>query len=213
MYELCLRFHWGLFLRFQLTIFQHCSDNGLVPTRRQAVIWTNDGKLTVVYMYMRHFASVSSFRWRFCQTVNEVKRGWKITSHRIMELLIHGVISVELRWFPINVLELWGHLSCSLNPPRQNNKVRLRFVLVCSNLSYIQNIVNWRYFTVIHRPQKVLGQLWLPLLRLLLWWFFSRALSVVPRVLTHWCKFCFEGYVLFCEFRSLAVGLKIFDYS
>ena len=25
------------------TIFQHCSDNGLAPVRRQAIIWTNDG--------------------------------------------------------------------------------------------------------------------------------------------------------------------------
>ena len=24
-------------------------DNGLVPTRRQAIIWTNDGKFTGVY--------------------------------------------------------------------------------------------------------------------------------------------------------------------
>ena len=36
MYEFRLRFHWSLFLRVQLTIFQHW-------TRRQAIIWTNDG--------------------------------------------------------------------------------------------------------------------------------------------------------------------------
>ena len=33
------------------------SDNGLAPTRRQAIIWTNDGKLTDAYM--RHSASMS----------------------------------------------------------------------------------------------------------------------------------------------------------
>ena len=27
------------------------SDNGLAPTRRQAIIWTNDGKLTDAYIY------------------------------------------------------------------------------------------------------------------------------------------------------------------
>ena len=26
------------------------SDNGLAPARRQAIIWTNDGKFTDVYM-------------------------------------------------------------------------------------------------------------------------------------------------------------------
>ena len=33
------------------------SDNGLAPTRRQAIIWTNDGKVTDAYM--RHSASMS----------------------------------------------------------------------------------------------------------------------------------------------------------
>ena len=32
-------------------------DNGLVPVRRQAIIWTNDGKFTDAYM--RHSASMS----------------------------------------------------------------------------------------------------------------------------------------------------------
>ena len=40
MYQFRLKFHWGLFLRIQLTIFHHshviCSDNDLAPTRRQA---------------------------------------------------------------------------------------------------------------------------------------------------------------------------------
>ena len=38
MCEYRLKFHWNLFLRVQLTI----SDNGLAPTRRQVIIWTND---------------------------------------------------------------------------------------------------------------------------------------------------------------------------
>ena len=35
MYE----FRWSSLSRFELTIFQH---NGLAPTRRQAIVWTND---------------------------------------------------------------------------------------------------------------------------------------------------------------------------
>ena len=31
-----------MFLRVQLTITQHWLDNGLVPSRRQAIIWTNN---------------------------------------------------------------------------------------------------------------------------------------------------------------------------
>ena len=35
------------------------SDNGLSPTRRQAIIWTNDGYFTDKYMYILHSASMS----------------------------------------------------------------------------------------------------------------------------------------------------------
>ena len=34
------------------------SDNGLAPTRRHAIIWSNDGWITNTYM--RHSASMSS---------------------------------------------------------------------------------------------------------------------------------------------------------
>ena len=36
------RFHWSLFSMVKLTIWHIGSDNGLAPTRRQAIIWTND---------------------------------------------------------------------------------------------------------------------------------------------------------------------------
>ena len=34
-----------------------CSDNGLAPSRRQAIIWINDGQFSDAYM--RHSASMS----------------------------------------------------------------------------------------------------------------------------------------------------------
>ena len=37
-------------------IFSIGSDNGLAPTRRQTIIWTNDGLVTDAYM--RHSASM-----------------------------------------------------------------------------------------------------------------------------------------------------------
>ena len=57
-------------LRFQGSNWQHssiCSDNGLVPVRRQAIIWTNDDEFTVAYM--PHSASMSLDKFRqFRQT-------------------------------------------------------------------------------------------------------------------------------------------------
>ena len=38
-----LRFHWSLFLRFQLTIFQHWFRQWLGTSRCQAIVWINDG--------------------------------------------------------------------------------------------------------------------------------------------------------------------------
>ena len=43
MYDYRLIFHWNLFLRSELRISNIGSDNGLVPTSREAIIWTNDG--------------------------------------------------------------------------------------------------------------------------------------------------------------------------
>ena len=37
-------------------------------------------------------------------------------------------------------------------------------------------------FHFVYTTQNVLGHLWLPLLRLLLWWFSREALSICPRV-------------------------------
>ena len=45
-FQFRLKFHWSLFIWVQLTTFQHWFRyliNGLAPTRRQAIIWTNDG--------------------------------------------------------------------------------------------------------------------------------------------------------------------------
>ena len=62
MNDIRLKFHWSLFLRFQLTIFQPRdssigSINDLAPTSWQAIIWTNDGCFTNAYMH--HSASMS----------------------------------------------------------------------------------------------------------------------------------------------------------
>ena len=38
-----LKFNWSMFLMVKLTISQHDLDNGLVPSRQQAIIWINDG--------------------------------------------------------------------------------------------------------------------------------------------------------------------------
>ena len=57
MFELRLKFLWSLFLRANEQYSSTGSDNGLAPTRRQAIIWTNDGLITDAYM--RHSASMS----------------------------------------------------------------------------------------------------------------------------------------------------------
>ena len=56
-FEFRLKFHWSLFLRVQLTYSSIGSDNGLAPSRGQAIIWTNDGLFTDAYMH--HSASMS----------------------------------------------------------------------------------------------------------------------------------------------------------
>ena len=62
-------FSWMKIFEFRLNVTEVCSqgsnlqyssngsDNGLAPSRRQAIIWTNDGKFTDAYM--RRSASMS----------------------------------------------------------------------------------------------------------------------------------------------------------
>ena len=57
MFEFQLKFHWSLFLKVQLKYSSIGLDYGLAPSRRQAIIWTNDGKFNDAYM--RHSASMS----------------------------------------------------------------------------------------------------------------------------------------------------------
>ena len=57
MFAFLSKFHWSLFLRVQLAISSIGSDNGLAPTRRQAIIWSNDGHFTDADM--RHSSSMS----------------------------------------------------------------------------------------------------------------------------------------------------------
>ena len=58
MYEFWLKFHCSL---DQLTISSTGSDNGLAPSRCQAIIWTSDGYFTDTYMH--HWASMSYNGW------------------------------------------------------------------------------------------------------------------------------------------------------
>ena len=57
MLEFRLEFHWICSLGSNLQYFSIGSDNGLAPTRRRAIIWTNDDLITDAYM--RHLASMS----------------------------------------------------------------------------------------------------------------------------------------------------------
>ena len=63
-------FHWSLFLGVQLTINQHCSDNGLVPNMRQAIIWTND-----CLVYRRIYASPGLIELN----ISYIKSGYGVT--------------------------------------------------------------------------------------------------------------------------------------
>ena len=69
MYKFRLRFHWSLFRRVPLTIFQHSSDYGLVQVRRQAIIWTDDDPV-----YRCKYASLGLNELRievpFCKTLH-----------------------------------------------------------------------------------------------------------------------------------------------
>ena len=83
-----LQFHWSLFLRVQLTITQHCLDNGLAPNRRQAIIWTN----------------ADSLRWRIYAALV----GDELITHILGSMSMYGSISNKhpCHFYLYNILHL-----------------------------------------------------------------------------------------------------------
>ena len=64
MYEFWLRFQWSLFLMVPKNQYSgNGSDNGLAPTRRQAIIWPNNGQFIDVYIRQSAIPWASR-RWR-----------------------------------------------------------------------------------------------------------------------------------------------------
>ena len=51
------------------------SDDGLAPTRRQAIIWTNDGYITEAYM--RLSTSINELKCRKHHVQQHVLKSWK----------------------------------------------------------------------------------------------------------------------------------------
>ena len=62
-YLIWFKFHWSMFRMFQLRINQHWFRYGLVPSRRQVIIGTNDGQ---VYWCIHTFLSLSDFNGNPC---------------------------------------------------------------------------------------------------------------------------------------------------
>ena len=60
----------------------------------------------------------------------------------------------------------------------------------------------------IHRPKIVLGHLWLSLLRLLLWWFSSEALSISPCVLINEVRFVGKSMYRIINFNNFQWAQK-----
>ena len=80
--------HWGRVTHICIDeLWQHCSDNGLSPGRRQTIIWTNAGLLSigtifneiVVEIYIKMSMKISSWKWRpSCLGLNVLTKWWHL---------------------------------------------------------------------------------------------------------------------------------------
>ena len=61
MFEFTLKFPWSLFLKVQYSSIG--SDDGLVLTRWQAIIWTNDYYITDIYIYIYMSLGFNELNW------------------------------------------------------------------------------------------------------------------------------------------------------
>ena len=62
-------FHSNMLYMVLITISSIGSDNGLVPNRRQAIIWINDSLVYCVHMYVHHEVSMIRHETNICVLV------------------------------------------------------------------------------------------------------------------------------------------------
>ena len=80
-------FHGRLFQGSNQQYSSIGSDNGLVPTRRQAIIWTNYGFFTDVHMRPNGLTKQAL----------EVGNGWVITSHRFTLICFFIYVLIQMK--------------------------------------------------------------------------------------------------------------------
>ena len=155
--------HWGWVTHicvYNLTIIG--SDNGLSPSRRQAIIWNNGGKLLIgplgtnlseilieilTFSFKKMRLKVSSGTWRpFCLGLNELNRGIPtaiVTMYLVLYPWLVGLqCAVFLRWRHNNRHHLSAEEGITIVRPalsRQNNIGGISLVrvshLVCELLA------------------------------------------------------------------------------
>ena len=103
--------HWGRVTHIcfgKLTIIG--SNNGLLPGRRQAIIWTNAGIFFIepsgtnfseiligihIFSLKKMHLKMSSAKWRpFCLGLSVLRHTWVITSHSFADVITYSCISL-----------------------------------------------------------------------------------------------------------------------
>ena len=127
-YDFRLRFHWGLFLRFQLTIFQHWFRS-----------WLGDNQVTSHYLnrwwiiYWRIYASLGLNKfWKLENDLLQVKHVKTISTAWYPKLLLHDNI-IKWIYFPRHWPFVRGiRRSPADSPHKGHRRGALIFSLICA---------------------------------------------------------------------------------
>ena len=119
MYEFRLRFHWSLFWRFELTIFEHWF-NGLVPTRYKESVFSPEHN-EVLFVFWFLFVCLSpTKRCMFfmfysrngCVLLHYIVRGIvKCMSLKHTDHLVKWRLRLHYLFYPINVFDARKYLA------------------------------------------------------------------------------------------------------
>ena len=123
---------------------------------------------------------------------------WNITADIYIYIYIYGcMVYTALKMVNSTIQSHIFKYSPSMNTILDN--------IILNIISTAMTKVKQRsyYELTIHRPKKVLGHLWLPLLHLLLWWFSSEALSMSPCVLINEVSFVGKSMSHIINFNNL----------
>ena len=127
--QICLRFYWSLFLRFELKNSSIGSVNGLVPTRHQAIIWTNG---CLVYWCLYICLTRPQWVHKYDKLVHDIKQFILLLKYALCHIILFWltVLTTSCCWPELNQCLMIRSLQPQISKRTMGIPMLIRYVYI-----------------------------------------------------------------------------------